>query len=147
METGQHRHIRRGLAQNLTHPFIQRVSGVQSTKVFRLQRTVIPDDAGIILAFAPFGGLIQQRTPGVENMPTARLADVRSLKLRHHLFNMIYTMSPQAVALPVGQSCAEPQFRHRQPRVRHQGVDIYVLFHERSTANSSSSGSPSRPGT
>ena len=99
-----------------------------------LSDTVIVPIAGIILTFTSFSCLIQQRTPGVENMPTARLAEARGLQFRHDLFNMLYAMSPEAFALPVGQSRPAPQFRHRQPGVSHQGVDIRILFHERSTA-------------
>ncbi len=140
--------------QNLAHPLAQGVAGVHGAEKMPLQRNVIPLQAGIILHAAPFHDFIEQRALGGENMLTADVIKPARLQLSLHALDISNTALPKRVPLLIAELRAMAQADNLQPGVLQQriningrGVAALTFIHVRSTAKSSSSGSPSIPGT
>ena len=146
--------VRSRFTQHIAHPIAQRVTRVHSAKEEPLQGNVIPLHAGIVLHTATFDRLIEQRTLCRENMLTAGFIKFARFQLTLDSFDISNAAFPKRATFPVLEYRTVTQADHLQPGILKQGIYIngrgaaaFTLTHVLSTAKSSSSGSPSIPGT
>ncbi len=139
-------------AQHITHPIAQRIASVHGAEEVPC-RSVIPLHTGVILHAAIFDRLIKQRTLCSENMLTAGFIEFARFQLTLDTFDISNAALPQRAPFSILKFRAMTQADRLQPvscrraSISMDGGAAFTLTHVRSTAKSSSSGSPSIPGT
>ena len=146
--------VRRRFTQHIAHPIAQRVAGVHSAEEVPLQGNVIPLHTGVIFHTTTFHRLIEQGALCGKNMLTAGFIEFARFQLTLHTFDISNTALPQRAPFALLKRRTVTQADHLKPGVLQQGINIngrgsaaFTLTHVLSTAKSSSSGSPSMPGT
>ncbi|MNJ64521.1 hypothetical protein D3C77_604780 [compost metagenome] len=146
--------VRRRFTQHIAHPGAQRITGIHGAEEVSLQGNVIPLHARIILHTTTFDGFIKQRTLCSENMLAAGFIEFARFQLTLHTLNISNAALPQRAPFSILKLRTVTEAYHLQPGVLQQSINIngrgrtaFALTHVLSTAKSSSSGSPSMPGT